>query len=53
MSNETNTLKGIPIVQSGTKYQTDAGFAAIKNGIKERRDAEPLERGRKPSWLRK
>ena len=52
MSNEKPTLKGIPIVQSGTKYQTDAGFAAIKNGVKQRRDAEPQKRGQKPKWLR-
>ncbi|MGB5346049.1 MAG: hypothetical protein WBN23_07790, partial [Woeseia sp.] len=60
MSNTENRFRGIPIVeksmqksaQSGTKYQTDAGFAAIKNGIKQRRDAEPLVHGQKPAWLR-
>ena len=46
MSDEKPTLKGIPIVQSGTKYQTDAGFAAIKNGGKQRRDAEPAQQER-------
>ena len=45
-------FRGIPIVQSGTKYQTDEGFSAIKNGVKTRRDAEPLVRGQKPKWLR-
>ena len=52
MSHQDKNLKGIPIVQSGQKYKTDAGFAAIKNGVKERRDAEPLVRGEKPRWLR-
>ena len=52
MSNKDKQFQGIPIVQSGQKYKTDAGFAAIKNGVKERRDSEPLIRGDKPSWLR-
>ena len=45
-------FRGIPIVQSGSKYRTDAGFSAIKNGVKQRRDAEPVVTGQKPSWLR-
>jgi lipoic acid synthetase len=45
-------FRGIPIVQSGAKYQTDTGFSAIKNGVKSRKDAEPVVRGNKPSWLR-
>ncbi len=52
MSNDSPTLKGIPIIQSGAKYRTDEGFSAIKNGVKTRRDAEPVERGNKPKWLR-
>jgi len=52
MSNKEKQFQGIPIIQSGQKYRTDAGFAAIKNGIKERRDGEPLVRGDKPHWLR-
>ena len=52
MSNKDKQFQGIPIVPSGRKYRTDAGFAAIKNGIKQRRDSEPLVRGDKPSWLR-
>jgi lipoic acid synthetase len=52
MSNDKPTLKGIPIVQSGSKYRTEAGFSAIKNGVKQRRDAEPVLRGQKPQWLR-
>jgi lipoic acid synthetase len=52
MSKTENQFRGIPIVQSGAKYQTEAGFAAIKNGVKQRRDAEPLVHGQKPAWLR-
>ena len=52
MSKEETRFRGIPIVKSGQKYQTDGGFAAIKNGVKQRRDSEPLVRGDKPRWLR-
>jgi lipoic acid synthetase len=52
MSKSKQNFHGIPIVQSGSKYQTDEGFSAIKNGVKNRRDAEPLEHGHKPRWLR-
>jgi lipoic acid synthetase len=52
MSHKDKQFQGIPIVQSGQKYKTDVGFAAIKNGVKQRRDAEPLVRGDKPKWLR-
>ncbi|MDH3490447.1 MAG: lipoyl synthase [Gammaproteobacteria bacterium] len=52
MSNKVKQFQGIPIIKSGQKYKTDAGFAAIKNGIKERRDSEALVRGDKPHWLR-
>jgi len=52
MSEKQTDFKGIPVVSSGTKYRTDAGFAAIKNGVKHRRDAEPLVHGQKPKWLR-
>ncbi len=47
-----NQFRGIPIVQPGSKYKTDAGFSAIKDGIKSRSDAPALEVGKKPSWLR-
>lgn len=47
-----NRFLGIPIVESGSKYRTAAGIAAIKDGIKTRRDNEPLDRGNKPRWLR-
>lgn len=52
-------LKGIPIVtsgdrhgvESGAKYQTEAGFSAIKNGMKKSPDAAP-PKGGKPRWLK-
>ncbi|MDH4055735.1 MAG: lipoyl synthase [Gammaproteobacteria bacterium] len=57
MSNDEKTFRGIPIVpgepvKSGQKYRTEAGFSAVKNGVKQRRDNEPLVRGDKPRWLR-
>ncbi len=57
MSNDDKTFRGIPIVQgeqvsSGEKYRTEAGFSAVKNGQKQRRDSAPLVRGDKPKWLR-
>ena len=52
MSSSDRQFRGIPIVQTGTKYQTDGGFSAIKNGVKQQRDATPVPRGDKPKWLR-
>jgi len=53
MSNSNDRqLRGIPIVQSGSKYKTEEGFSAIKNGVKTRRDTTPLVTGQKPKWLR-
>jgi len=52
MSKTDKEFRGIPIVESGSKYKTGAGFSAIKNGVKNRSDAEPLVHGQKPSWLR-
>ena len=52
MSSKDKNFQGIPIVQSGQKYETEAGFAAIKNGVKHRRDSTPLVHGEKPQWLR-
>jgi lipoic acid synthetase len=49
---DKSAFRGIPIVQSGQKYRTEAGFNAIKNGIKPRRDAPELTVGNKPKWLR-
>jgi len=57
MSKDDKSFRGIPIVQSGhvrsgQKYQTDIGFSAVKNGVKQRRDNAPLVHGDKPKWLR-
>jgi lipoic acid synthetase len=61
MSNDDKSFRGIPIVQStsiaeavksGQKYQTGVGFSAVKNGVKQRRDSEPMVHGDKPRWLR-
>ena len=52
MGSTDKRFRGIPIVQSGSKYTTEAGISAIKNGVKSRRDAEPVARGQKPAWLR-
>lgn len=52
MSSRPGEFRGIPIVQSGAKYKTDAGFSAIKNGIKSPRDISERERQAKPAWLR-
>ncbi len=52
MSKDDKSFRGIPIVQSGQKYQTDAGFSAVKNGQKKRRDSAPPVHGDKPKWLR-
>ncbi len=51
-SSSEKQFRGIPIVESGAKYKTEAGFSAIKNGVKQRRDVEPLVTGQKPDWLR-
>ena len=45
-------FRGIPVVESGRKYRTDAGFTAVKNGVKpggRRADAKVLP---KPPWLK-
>ena len=47
MNNDDKSFRGIPIIQSetvagpvksGQKYQTDVGFSAVKNGVKQRRE---------------
>ena len=52
MSKADDKLRKIPVVRSGSKYKTDAGFSAIKNGQKQGRESAPLVRGDKPKWLR-
>jgi lipoic acid synthetase len=51
MTDANDKLRSIP-VRSGSKYQTDAGFSAIKNGQKDGRESTPVVRGDKPQWLR-
>jgi lipoic acid synthetase len=51
MTDANDKLHSIP-VKSGSKYQTDAGFSAIKNGQKDGREPTPIVRGDKPHWLR-
>jgi lipoic acid synthetase len=45
-------FRGIPVVTTGTKYQTEQGFAAIKNGVKARADRQQAPREPKPPWLK-
>lgn len=52
MSDTEQKFRGIPIVKSGAKYRTPAGFSAIKNGVKHRAGTAPVPRGDKPAWLR-
>ncbi len=52
MQDSSRKFRGIPIVPSGSKYRTEAGFTAIKNGMKARTAAAPAPRGNKPKWLR-
>lgn len=45
-------LEDIPVIVSGTKFETEQGFRAVKNGVKANPNAAPIPRGQKPSWLR-
>jgi len=45
-------FRGIPVVVTGAKYQTEQGFAAIKNGVKARADRQQARREPKPPWLK-
>ena len=45
-------FRGIPVVTTGTKYHTEQGFAAIKNGVKARTDRQQSPREPKPKWLK-
>jgi lipoyl synthase len=44
-------FRGIPVVVTGSKYKTEHGFTAIKNGVKLRADRHATAGG-KPPWLR-
>ncbi len=52
MSEKSRHLRGIPIIASGSKYRTEQGFSAIKNGIKSIGNAPDIRYGDKPAWLR-
>jgi lipoic acid synthetase len=45
-------FRGIPIVRSGSKYRTEHGFAAIKDGVKQRPVRQQAESIAKPPWLK-
>ena len=45
-------FRGIPIVRSGAKYRTEHGFAAIKDGVKQRTARQQADSLTKPSWLK-
>jgi lipoic acid synthetase len=45
-------LKGIPIVESGTKYRNDVGVSAVKNGVKKRAGKGSPPVTGKPRWLK-
>jgi lipoic acid synthetase len=47
-----NEFRGIRVVATGTKYQTEQGFAAIKNGVKARAERQQAPAGPKPPWLK-
>jgi lipoic acid synthetase len=47
-----NEFRGIRVVATGSKYQTEQGFTAIKNGVKARDDRRVTPREPKPAWLR-
>lgn len=45
-------FRGIPIVSNGSKYRTEQGFSAIKNGVKARHLEGSINREKKPTWLK-
>ncbi len=45
-------FRGIPIVSNGSKYRTEHGFSAIKNGMKARHLEGSVNRKEKPAWLK-
>lgn len=47
-----NEFRGIPIVRSGSKYQTEQGFAAVKDGVKHRPARQRAATAAKPPWLK-
>jgi lipoic acid synthetase len=51
-SDELNRFRGIPVVRSGSKYRTEQGFAAIKDGVKPRPQRQETKALAKPPWLK-
>lgn len=47
-----STFKGIPVVRSGSKFRTDQGFSAIKNGVKSNARGTRVPIERKPGWIK-
>ena len=45
-------FRGIPVVESGRKYRTAAGFMAVKNGVKSATRGVAAQALPKPPWLR-
>jgi lipoic acid synthetase len=45
-------FRGIPVVRSGSKYRTEHGYAAIKDGVKNRAQRQQVEPLAKPPWLK-
>ena len=45
-------FRGIPGQWAGSKYTTEQGFTAIKNGVKAREDRRRVRADPKPPWLK-
>jgi lipoic acid synthetase len=45
-------FRGIPVVSTGSKYTTEQGFSAVRNGVKWRPERQSRPRPPKPPWLR-
>jgi lipoic acid synthetase len=45
-------FRGIPVVNTGTKYRTEQGLSAVKNGVKQRPDRQSRSALPKPPWLK-
>ena len=45
-------FRGIRVITTGSKYQTEQGFTAIKNGVKARASAQVTPSEPKPPWLK-
>lgn len=46
------SLKGIPIIESGTKYRNEIGVSAVKNGVKKKTGQVSALATPKPRWLK-